>query len=155
MPDTSTSRGGWWVVGQFVILAVILIVGYFDPWRTSSTVINLVVGLIFGGVAFTVLVLAFSHLGRNLTPFPKPLADGALVTHGIYAVVRHPIYVALIYGSIAYSIYMGSWLAAIGAVVLAVWFDQKAAREEAFLRAKFADYAVYSSKVAKFIPKLY
>ncbi len=155
MSDTSTSRGGWWVVGQFVILAVILIVGYFDPMRTSSSMVAQAIGVIVAGISLIVLVLAFSHLGRNLTPFPKPLADGALVTHGIYAFVRHPIYVALICGSLAYSIYLSSWLAGIGCVVLAVWFDQKAAREEAFLRAKFSDYAVYASKVAKFVPGLY
>lgn len=155
MSDTSTSRGGWWVVGQFIILATILIVGYFDQWRTADSFINLVVGAILVGTSIVVLVLAFSHLGRNLTPFPKPLADGALVTHGIYAFVRHPIYVSLICGSLGYSIYLGSWLAGVGCIILAVWFDQKAAREEAFLRAKFTDYAVYSSKVAKFIPGLY
>jgi protein-S-isoprenylcysteine O-methyltransferase Ste14 len=155
MSETSTSRGGWWVVGQFVILAVILIVGYFDPERTSDNRIAQVIGVILGGISLIIVVLAFSHLGRNLTPFPKPLADGALVTHGIYAFVRHPIYVSLICGSLAYSIYLGSWLAGIGCVVLAIWFDQKAAREEAFLRAKFADYALYSNRVAKFIPRIY
>lgn len=154
MSNTSTSRGGWWVVGQFVILALILIVGYFDPWRTTE-LFHIIVGVITGGVAIMLLVLAFSHLGRNLTPFPKPLADGALVTHGVYAFVRHPIYVAVICASLAYSIFMGSWLAGIGCAVLAVWFDRKAAREEAFLHAKFADYTVYSNKVAKFIPRLY
>ncbi|MFZ9857481.1 MAG: methyltransferase family protein [Roseiflexaceae bacterium] len=155
MSEQTTSRGGWWVVGQFVILAVILIVGYFDSARTSSHMIAQIIGVLLGGLALIMVVLAFSHLGRNLTPFPKPLADGELITHGIYAFVRHPIYVSLICGSLAYSIYVGSWLAGIGCVVLAIWFDQKAAREEAFLRAKFADYAVYSNKVAKFIPKVY
>ncbi|MEY3990542.1 MAG: hypothetical protein RI985_1623 [Chloroflexota bacterium] len=123
MSDTSTSRGGWWVVGQFIILATILIVGYFDQWRTADSLINLVVGAILVGASIVVLVLAFSHLGRNLTPFPKPLADGALVTHGIYAFVRHPIYVSLICGSLGYSIYLGSWLAGVGCIILAVWFD--------------------------------
>lgn len=155
MSEQTTSRGGWWVVGQFVILAVILIVGYFDSARTSSHMIAQIIGVLLGGLALIMVVLAFSHLGRNLTPFPKPLADGELITHGIYAFVRHPIYVSLICGSLAYSIYVGSWLAGIGCVVLAIWFDQKAAREEAFLRAKFADYAIYSNKVAKFIPKVY
>lgn len=155
MPDTSTSRGGWWVVGQFVILAAILIVGYFDPMRTSSGTIAQAIGVILAGISLIILVLAFSNLGRNLTPFPKPLADGALITHGIYAFVRHPIYLALICGSLAYSIYLNSWLAGVGCAILAVWFDQKAAREEAFLRTKFSDYAVYASKVAKFVPGLY
>jgi len=155
MPNTSTSRGGWWVVGQFVILAVILIVGYFDKGRTSSSMFHLVIGGLLIGISVLLLVLAFSHLGRNLTPFPKPLAEGDLVTHGVYAFVRHPIYVALICGSLGYSIVMNSWSAGVGCIVLAVWFDQKAAREEAFLRNKFTDYAVYSSKVAKFIPGLY
>lgn len=154
MSNNSTSRGGGWVVGQFIILAVILIVGYFDPWRTVGTS-NFVIGVLLGICSLGMSVLAFTHLGRNLTAFPKPLANGELVTHGIYAFVRHPIYVSVLIGALAYSVYYGSWLSACGSVILAIWFDQKAAREEAFLREKFADYALYAHKVAKFIPGVY
>lgn len=155
MPDTSTSRGGGWVVGQFVILATILIVGYFDPERTTDSIHLTILGILWGSVSIGVMVLAFSHLGRNLTPFPKPLDDGELVTHGIYAFVRHPIYLSVICASVSYSIFMGSALALIGCVILTIWFDRKAAREEAFLRAKFAEYDAYARKVAKFFPGIY
>lgn len=155
MSDTSTSRGGWWVVGQFIILAVILIVGYFDPERTTDSLAFRIIGIVWGSASIAVLVLAFSHLGRNLTPFPKPLDDGELVTHGIYAFVRHPIYLSLICASVGYSIFMGSGFAFIGCIILTVWFDQKATREEAFLRAKYAGYDAYAHKVAKFFPGIY
>ncbi len=155
MPNASTSRGGGWVVGQFIILAVILIVGYFDPWRTTTSSITPIIGAGLGVIAVIMLVMAFFHLGQNLTAFPKPLANGALVTHGMYALVRHPIYVGVITSVVAYSIFQGSWLSGFGSAVLAVWFDRKAAREEAFLSDTFADYTVYAQKVAKFIPGLY
>lgn len=155
MANTAPTRGGGWVVGQFTIIALILIVGYFDPWRTTSTLINQLVGVFLSVGAIGLLVLGFSHLGRNLTPYPKPLNDGELVTHGVYAYMRHPIYVAVIGASIGYAVFMGSWVAGCGCVILAIWFDQKAAREEAFLRQKFSAYAVYSKTVAKFVPYLY
>lgn len=155
MPRTTTSRGGGWVVGQFIILAIILIVGYFDPWRTVTTTIHVGVGVTLIALSVGMLVMGFFHLGKNLTAFPMPLADGALVTHGMYALVRHPIYVAVILGAFGYSVYCGSWASAVGSIVLALWFDQKASREEAFLHEKFADYATYTKRVAKFIPGVY
>ena len=45
--------------------------------------------LIVGGVMGTGGMLT---LGSNLTAFPKPIEGGALVTKGMYRVVRHPIY---------------------------------------------------------------
>jgi protein-S-isoprenylcysteine O-methyltransferase Ste14 len=155
MSNSAPTRGLGWVVGQFTIIALILIVGYFDPWRTISSTINLVVGLLCGASATGLLILGFLHLGRNLTPYPKPLNDGELVTSGVYAYMRHPIYVAVIGVVVGYSLFMGSWLAGLGCVILSIWFDQKAAREEAFLRQKFPTYDVYSQSVAKFIPRLY
>jgi protein-S-isoprenylcysteine O-methyltransferase Ste14 len=41
-------------------------------------------------------------LALLLTPFPKPIEGGSLVTHGVCAVVRHPIYAGLIMGTLGY-----------------------------------------------------
>jgi protein-S-isoprenylcysteine O-methyltransferase Ste14 len=31
-------------------------------------------------------------LGRQLTPYPRPVTDGVLRQDGIYSLVRHPMY---------------------------------------------------------------
>jgi protein-S-isoprenylcysteine O-methyltransferase Ste14 len=43
----------------------------------------------------------------------------------------------------------------VGALVLLVFFDFKARREECWLEAKFAGYAEYKRRVKKLIPFIY
>lgn len=42
-------------------------------------------------------------LGRNLTPFPKPSVEAKLVQHGIYGLIRHPLYTAVICAALGWS----------------------------------------------------
>ena len=155
MSNSSTTRGGIWVVGQFVILGVLLVLGVIDPSRQPGSLWASVVATLLCVNSITVGTLAFKHLGRNLTAFPKPKDDGALVTDGVYAYVRHPIYTAFISGATAYALYQGSWWSGIGVIILAVWLELKSRREEQFLRSMFADYPTYMQRVKKFIPFVY
>lgn len=152
---TPTKRGGGWVVGQFIILAGILAVGYAPVGHFTPSSLTTVLGI---GLALVSAVFgwrAFSDLGKNLTAFPKPLDDATLVTDGVYAIVRHPIYTAVLAGALGYSIYQASLYALAGTVVLGIWFEYKSRREETFLRERFAAYATYAQRVKKFIPFVY
>jgi len=94
-------------------------------------------------------------LGPNLTPGTEPLAEGTFTDTGAYTRVRHPVYVGvilLLWGA-------GWWLSnpAIGLVTLVisfVYFDRKAAVEEAWMTRRFPGYAVYRERVPKLIPRL-
>ena len=95
------------------------------------------------------------ELGANLTPLPHPKHDGELVTGGVYGLVRHPIYSGVIFLAIAYSCWQLSLSHAIGAIVLLLFFDIKARKEESWLSTKFTDYEQYRSRVKKLIPWVY
>jgi protein-S-isoprenylcysteine O-methyltransferase Ste14 len=95
------------------------------------------------------------ELGTNLTPLPHPKDDGILVTSGIYGIVRHPIYSGVIFLAIAYSCWKLSLTHIIGAMLLFLFFDIKARKEESWLRIKFSDYDVYQTRVKKLIPWIY
>ena len=152
---STSKRGGGWVVGQFIIMAVILILGATDPYRTPAQFWQIAVAVALMIDALVIGYFAFAHLGRNLTPFPKPKDDGELVTTGIYKYVRHPIYVAVIVASTGYAIYQSSWLSGICVVALAIWFELKSRQEEVFLRQRFREYTDYAQRVKKFIPFVY
>jgi protein-S-isoprenylcysteine O-methyltransferase Ste14 len=94
-------------------------------------------------------------LGGNLTPFPRPRADAGLVDTGAYRLVRHPIYGGLILGALGWGLATASPAALAGTVVLAVFFDLKSRREEAWLAAQFKGYAAYRSRTRRLIPWLY
>ena len=149
---TPSTRGGGWVVGQFVILALILVVGYAESGHYPGHPVSSVVTLLSALAAAFFGWRGFRDLGSNLTPYPKPLDDAQLVTTGVYGIVRHPIYTAVLSGALAYSTFQHSWYALVGTVALAVWFEYKSRREEAFLRIQFPAYADYAQRVKKFIP---
>jgi protein-S-isoprenylcysteine O-methyltransferase Ste14 len=147
----SVSRGRGWVIGQFILIGCILISGFLTLGINRGGLASTIVGggLIILGIYC--LVVAFRHLGNNLTAYPKPLDDGQLVTTGIYAIVRHPIYTGLL--SACMGVVIISQSSICGCVVaLVLLLNQKANREEGFLTARFPDYPAYRTHTHKFIP---
>lgn len=108
--------------------------------------------LMAGGVCG---VAGARHLGRNLTPFPRPIPDSTLIQTGIYGLMRHPLYVAVFCGCAGWSLLMGSWPALVLSLVLGFYFDRKARREEKWLSERFPEYSTYRKRVKRFIPWVY
>lgn len=96
-----------------------------------------------------------SDLGRNRITRPEPRPDGELVTRGIYARIRHPLYASLILLGFAWALIWRSWPVLALALVQAVFLDAKARCEERYLIARFGGYADYLRRVKRFIPGLY
>ncbi|MGN6642001.1 MAG: methyltransferase family protein, partial [Verrucomicrobiota bacterium] len=94
-------------------------------------------------------------LGSSLTPFPKPSVRTQLVQRGIYARVRHPLYLAVICAALGWSLVWQSWPALAASLVLAFYLDAKARREERWLQEQFPEYARYRERVRRFIPGVY
>ncbi len=146
-------RGEGWFVLQLVLFAVILVAPRVLALALPMPVRILGLAIIaVGGVFGTGGVLA---LGRNLTPFPKPIEGGTLVTTGVYRWVRHPIYTGLILGTFGWSLWRENLLGVALAVLLFVFFDLKSRREEAWLMEAYSDYGEYRRRVRKLIPFLY
>lgn len=138
------SRGQGWVWGQFVIGAVVIVasaVGPPWPW-TELRIVGLLVA-IAGGVVGTWALYA---LGDSLTPYPTPRARGSLVQHGPYAVVRHPIYSALLLAMLGICL-TGSWWGFIPLAALVAWWLGKSSIEEHHLLQKYPEYADYCQRV--------
>jgi len=146
-------RGEGWFVLQLGLFAVILLaprVSFFPfpTWLRALGVPILVAGAALG----TAGILA---LGRSLSPFPKPLEGGQMVSTGVYGFVRHPIYAGLILGTIGWGLLAQTWLGVVLAAILFVFFDLKSRREEAWLVEKYPDYVEYRRRVKKLIPLVY
>lgn len=113
-----------------------------------------------GGVALTALggllvIWGFVSLGNALTPFPRPLEEASLHRQGAYRWMRHPIYTGVMLAAFGWALW---WLSPAGvffSLLLAVFFDRKAAQEEIWLRQKYANYAEYARRVKRFIPAVY
>jgi protein-S-isoprenylcysteine O-methyltransferase Ste14 len=147
-------RGEGWVLLQLVLFVLVAVAPLFverypfPPWlRVLGALISL------AGVALATLGLL--ALGPSLSPFPKPVDNGQLVTTGIYGIVRHPIYTGLIIGAIGWALLTAALLGLVLAIVLFLFFDVKSRREERWLAQKYAGYGAYRERVRKLIPWLY
>src|SRR5688500_15064534 len=89
------ARGGIWVVAQFALLAGWLALGPLGGTLATSALERGLAAVLLG-IGAGVGISGARLLGTNRTPFPKPLEHARLVQHGIYAVIRHPLYLSLI-----------------------------------------------------------
>jgi len=153
-------KGEYWVLAQTVLSVAFPLLPVYPTialeqvspiWKYADWGITAILGLI----ALLLLLSGSRALGENLTPLPHPKPDGELVTGGVYALVRHPIYSGVIFLAIAYSCWKLSISHGIGAIVLLLFFDIKARKEESWLCTKFSDYDQYRSQVKKLIPWIY
>ncbi len=146
-------RGEGWFLLQMLLFAMILLAPQATcfncpPWLRWVGLAILAAGGILGSWG----VLA---LGRNLTPFPRPIAGGELVTHGPYRFVRHPIYTGLIFGTLGWALLRSSLLGLALVVALFIFFDLKSRREERWLREAYPGYGDYQKRVKKLVPWVY
>jgi len=155
--DGFGARGGWWVVAQIPLLLLAYLVprwtGQAAPGSAASLLADAGLVLLAAGALLTFAGVVV--LGRGLTPFPQPLPASSLRTRGAYALVRHPLYSGILFMALGWSLYWNSYLGLAFDVLLFVFFDRKAAREERWLLEKFPDYVAYRSRVKRLIPWIY
>lgn len=147
-------RGEIWVLIQALLLIVLLWVPHIGPAWPQPGVFNAVGwGIVFmGGI---LLAKSAVDLGRSLTPFPTPLAQSELVITGFYRFVRHPIYLGVLSVALGISFISQSNLRILMTIILFIFFDLKARREEFWLEQRYPQYLAYKMRVKKIIPFFY
>lgn len=155
LPDLGPRGEGWFLI-QVVILAAIAVAGLLGPvWSGPPRVLAALVGIALIAAGGLLAIRGTLDLGGNLTPFPKPRLGAGLVDTGAYGLVRHPIYGGLILGAWGWGLATASPPALAGAVILAVFFDLKSRREEAWLVDRFDGYDAYRARTRRLLPWLY
>jgi protein-S-isoprenylcysteine O-methyltransferase Ste14 len=131
------------IAGTF--LTVCIVGAPVEPLSSGARVLSTV--LIVLGTLSSIYCLAW--LGRS---FSIMATARALVTHGPYGVVRHPLYLAEAVTMIG--IVMSKW--SLAAVIIGgaqfAFQVRRMLNEERILRATFPDYAAYSDRVPMLLP---
>ncbi len=144
-------RGGLWVICQGILMLGVLILS-LQFHSEKRDIIFFIIGAILMGIGAYFGVAGAIALNKNLTPFPKPVSDAVLVSHGIYSRVRHPLYTSVFLASLGWAITWQSWPAIICSLLLAPFFATKANKEEQWLREQFPQYTDYAKTTWRFIP---
>ena len=100
-------------------------------------------------------LVAGLRLGRNLTPFPRPRPGGALVTAGVYAFARHPIYGGALLLAIGWSVAQSSVATLAATALLWLLFEAKSRYEERALTEAYPEYPAYAAATRRFVPFVY
>jgi len=134
---------------QFFIISLHFFLWEFVPQKPiiQFSLLFYLVGFLIIIIALIIMLFAIKDLGRNLSPFPRPITNSNLVTTGIYRFTRHPMYYSLIFISfgvfiIKLSIYYLFLLLSLGLII-----KFKIALEEQYLNNKFKNYLLYKNEV--------
>lgn len=143
-------RGRLLVAVQFILLFALLAIPHGTLWFVSVelgtvAVIALMIGL-------SVTLFGIVSLGISLTANPVPKEQAVLRTQGMYALVRHPIYLGLLVVGFGLTVPSGSIFTAIVYIVFVLLLTYKARFEERMLLEKYPDYRDYATKVGRIFP---
>ena len=134
---------------QFFIISLHFFQWEFIPQKNIIQVnpFSYLLGFLIIIIAFIIMLVAIKDLGRNLSPFPRPINNSNLVTTGIYRLTRHPMYYSLILISFGVFIIKLSIYYLFLSISLVLIIKFKIALEEQYLKNKFENYLLYKNEV--------
>ena len=144
----------------FVAWQIIPLVYIFSSWLNGADYAlpgwTGWIGVIIFILALGVLYKAYTDLGRNWSPKLDLLEEHALVTDGIYAHVRHPLYAGGILMGVFIPIALASLWGLLPAILIVAAMLIRIEFEEQMLIKGMEGYEDYQSRVKyKLIPGIY
>lgn len=154
--ETAVNTGIWHsrflVLGQ-MILIVLILSPMHQLWAGSLATVLASTFMMLSALALALWALTSMRL-KNFSVMPEPVDSAALITHGPYQHLRHPMYSAVLLGTLGACIAHQSAVKWVFLVILFVVLLLKIRREEQLLATRFADYEQYKSHTNAIIPRL-
>ena len=134
---------------QFFIISLHFFQWEFLPQKQiiQASPFSYFLGILIIIIAFIIMLVSIKDLGRNLSPFPRPINKSNLVTSGIYRFTRHPMYYSLIFFSFGIFITKLSIYYLFLSISLVLIIKFKILLEEQYLMNKFKNYLLYKNEV--------
>jgi protein-S-isoprenylcysteine O-methyltransferase Ste14 len=111
-----------------------------------------VLGVMLIAFGMVIFLFAFLNFGTSWRIGIDRASPGTLVTGGIFAFTRNPIYVAFILFFFGFFLINGTWFFLIFALLAVIAFHFQILREEEFLKKQYGpSYAAYSAQTARYL----
>ena len=110
--------------------------------------------LVFFGTCIGVLAI-WQMRKSKLSILPEVTTGATLIDTGLYSLIRHPMYLAVIIASTGLAVNSTNYLSIILLFILVVDLFFKVNREEKLLEKEFKQYPSYKQKTKKIIPWVY
>ena len=152
-------NGATYVLIQAGLLGI-LFLGPTDWWGILSlsqivSEILKMIALILFPLGVLIAIVAAIQLKRNLTPLPMPVEHGELIQTGLYAYVRHPIYLGVILMALAWFLHTQAVLTLVEFIAVMIFFEVKSRQEEYWMGQVYPEFAEYQRRTAKLVPRVY
>ncbi len=135
------------LLGSFLLSSLLLLKPREDLPLGVQVFADLLI--VIGNIFITIVLL---QLGRSFSILPEGRRP---VTHGVYSVVRHPLYLAEAVPALGIAI---TYFSPLALLLVAAWFAVQIARtnyEEKVLKEHFPEYVDYAKKTRRLIPGVY
>ena len=159
-PGEREDRANRWVI---VVIGLIGLLDAYLPaytdrkefWTLDGDAIRWL-GVVLFTAGGAVRIWPVFVLGRRFSGLVAIQPGHALVTSGIYGVIRHPSYLGLLINALGWAL---AFRSGVGVLLTALLIPPLLARiraEEALLRSQFGDeYDTYCTRTSRLIPGLY
>jgi protein-S-isoprenylcysteine O-methyltransferase Ste14 len=154
------ARGNRWVILVFVIIGFLnaYLPAYTDRrelWTINGDTIRWI-GVALFAVGGALRIWPVFVLGHRFSGLVAIQPKHALVTSGIYGVIRHPSYLGLLINSLGWSLAFRSGVGVLLTVLLIPPLLARIDAEENLLHSEFGDdYNAYRSHTWRLIPGIY
>lgn len=146
----------FWIATTGLGIVPILYVATGFPRFASRPFVGAVAWL--GTLSFLAALWLFHRahhdLGRNWSPSLQLRVGHTLVTTGVYAHIRHPIYAAFWLWAVAQALLLPNWVAGLaGLVGFAILYVLRVGEEERLMLEAFGEeYRSYMNRTARIVP---
>jgi len=139
---------------RFSTLAITIISIYSNHYLLYK-VLNpnyMYLGASLCGVSVVILFIARYNLNENYSPCYDMKAPADFIQHGIYRIVRHPIYLSNLILLIGVFLISGSTWLLLNLFILFIYYLISAVKEEKYLSENFPEYKKYKTATSMFVP---
>lgn len=139
------------VTAALIMWGVSLVTPLLEVPAATRVAVSLLIAII-GGCISLAGVISFRRMKTTINP-TRPEKASLLVATGVFKITRNPMYVGILLALVAWSVFLSSPWALLGAFVFALYISRfQIAPEERALDALFgSEYAAYKVRVRRWI----
>ena len=143
--------------GLGIVPAVFALTGFPRTLTYAPSPLQVAAGVVVFAASLWLFWRTHRDLGRNWSVTLEIKDTHTLITGGVYAYVRHPMYSAFFLWALAQALLLPNLVAGpAGLIGFGILFAFRVAREEAMMRETFgAEYDRYCARTRRIIPGLY
>ena len=150
-----------WLLAGLIVAAIFLI--WFVAYADRRSLLTFgdgdalrYLGLLLYAGGNAVALVAVRTLGKQYSGYVTIQDDHQLVQTGIYALIRHPIYLRALLVAVGWPLIFRSWLVFLLVPLLTLFVAVRIRQEEKLLAEHFgAEFEAYRRRTCRLVPYLY